>query len=119
MVYLSYIQFVSLLSYFSSTYFFLHFIYLFEMGEGTEKEREGNIDQLLLAHPQQGTWPTTQACALTGSGTCDLSVCRPALIPLSHTSQGSFSSTYKCDQISNILKKYQLLHSPPFVKWSL
>ena len=88
MVYLSYIQFVSLLSYFSSTYFFLHFIYLFEMGEGTEKEREGNIDQVLLAHPQQGTWPTTQACALTRNRTRDPLVHRPMLKPLSYTSQG-------------------------------
>ena len=38
--------------------------------------------------PQPGTWPTTQACALTGNRTHDLPVCRLALNPLSHTSQG-------------------------------
>ena len=34
---------------------------------GIEGKREGNIDQLLLAHPLLGTWPTTQAGALTGN----------------------------------------------------
>ena len=51
---------------------------------------ERNIHQLPLARPQLGTWPTTQACVLTGYQTSDLSVCRPALNPLRHTSQGSF-----------------------------
>ena len=37
--------------------------------------------------PPPGTWPTTQACVLTGNGTSDLWVHRPALTPLSHTSQ--------------------------------
>ena len=36
-----------------------------------------------------GTWPTTQACTLPGNRTGDLLVCRPALNPLSHTSQGT------------------------------
>ena len=43
-----------------------------------------------LTHLQLGTWPTTQACALTGRQTSDLSVCRLALNPLSHTSQAYF-----------------------------
>ena len=42
----------------------------------------------LTPHPLLGTWPTTQACALTGNQTSDLFVHRPALNPLSHTSQG-------------------------------
>ena len=46
------------------------------------------IDQLPLACPQLGTWPTTQACSLTENWTGDLLVHRPALNPLSHTSQG-------------------------------
>ena len=33
---------------------------------------EGNINWLPLAHPHLGTWPATQACALTGNGTSDL-----------------------------------------------
>ena len=37
--------------------------------------------------PLLGTWLTTQACVLTGNRTSDPLVCRPALHPLSHTSQ--------------------------------
>ena len=50
--------------------------------------------QLPLTHPTLGTWPTTQACALTGTQTGDPLVLRPALNPLSHTSQGSPSVLY-------------------------
>ena len=44
-------------------------MYLFlERGEGKEKERERNINEWLpLACPLLGTWPATQACALTGN----------------------------------------------------
>ena len=49
---------------------------------------EKYINQLALTHPQLGTWPKTQACALTENLTADLSVHRLALNPLSHTSQG-------------------------------
>ena len=47
------------------------------------------IHQLVASHPQLGPWPTTQACALTRNQTSDLLVHRPALNPLSHTSQGN------------------------------
>ena len=47
-----------------------------------------NTSWLPLASIQTGTWPTTQACALTGNWTHGLSVHRPALNPLSHSSQG-------------------------------
>ena len=67
-------------------------IYLFwEREEGREKERERNtmckryIDWLPLAHPQLGTWPATQVCALTGNQTGDLLVCSIMLSALSHT----------------------------------
>ena len=40
--------------------------------------------------PMLGTWPATQACALTGNQTSDSLVCRPALSPLNHISQGGF-----------------------------
>ena len=43
---------------------------------------------LSRAAPHRGTWPATQACALTGNQTGDPLVCRPALNPLSHTNQG-------------------------------
>ena len=64
------------------------FIYLF-LDRGREKERERNI-HVWLPHtrPLLGTWPATQACALTGNPTGNLSVPRPALNPLSHASQG-------------------------------
>ena len=65
-------------------------MYLFlERGEGKEKERERNINVWLpLTRPLSGIWPTTQASALTGDRTINPLVPRPALNPLSHTSQG-------------------------------
>ena len=50
---------------------------------------EKNINVWLpLEQPLLGTRPATQACALTGNRTGDPLVRRPALSPLSHTSQG-------------------------------
>ena len=43
---------------------------------------------LPLVRPLLGTWPSTQAFALTGNQTGDILVLREALSPLSHTSQG-------------------------------
>ena len=64
------------------------FIFL-DRGEGREKEKKRNINvRLPLTHPLLGTWPATQACALTGNQTGNPLVRRPALNPLSHTSQG-------------------------------
>ena len=54
------------------------------------------IDLLPLAHPQLGTWPATQPCALTGNQPRDLSVGRMVLNPQSHTSQGFFWSFDLC-----------------------
>ena len=55
---------------------------------GREKERERNISVWLpLTRPLLGTWPTTQAPALTGNPTSDPLVHKPALNPLSHPSQ--------------------------------
>ena len=68
------------------------FIY-FREGKGGEKRGRGtatckrSIDRLPLTHPQLGTWPTTQACALTGNRTGDLSLCRMTLNPLNHAGQ--------------------------------
>ena len=66
-------------------------LYLFIFRERRrEEERERNINVWLsLAHPSLGTWPTTQACALTGNQTGDPLPCSPVHNPLSHTSQGS------------------------------
>ena len=61
------------------------YLFILDREEGREKERERHIS---VCHPLLGTWPATQACALTGNRTSDPLVCRPALNPLSHTSQG-------------------------------
>ena len=68
------------------------FIYLFlDRGKWREKQRERNINVWLpFTRPLLGTWPTTQACTLTGNRTGNPLVCRLALSPLSHTSQGWF-----------------------------
>ena len=50
---------------------------------------------LPLMCPLLGTWPATQACALTGHQTGDPLVCRLVPDPLSHTSQG-------CDRVFNV-----------------
>ena len=78
--------------FFSFVLKFFKDFYLFIFRErGREGERERNIDLWLPpTHPQLGTWPKTQACALTGNRTCNLSVLRPALSPLNHTSQGKW-----------------------------
>ena len=69
--------------------FFKDFICLFlEREERKEKERNINV-WLPLMHPLLGTWPTTQACALTGNQTSNPLARRPALNLLSHTSQGN------------------------------
>ena len=67
-----------------------YFVYLFfYREEGREKERERNVNVWLpLVCPQLGTWPTTQACALTRNRTHDPLFHRLVLNPLSHTSQG-------------------------------
>ena len=72
------------------------FMYLFSEGEkGKEKEWERNVNVWLpIAYPLLGTWPTTQPCALTGNRTSNPLVHRPALNPLSHTSQGTYHVTF-------------------------
>ena len=65
--------------------------YLFlERRKRKEKEREWNINVWLpLTHPPLGTWPQPRhVYAPTGNWTHDPLVHRPALNPLSHTSQG-------------------------------
>ena len=47
---------------------FKKIFYLFlERGEGREKERRETSVWLPLSCPLLGTWPITQACALTGN----------------------------------------------------
>ena len=100
-------------------------IYLFvclfvEREEGREKERERNSNMWLpLTCPLLGTWPATQACALTGNRTSNTLVCRPALNPLSHTSQGSKTVTehqFNHLNLTFTLRKYRYVLS--FGKYS-
>ena len=59
--------------------------YLFTFRErGREREREGEKYQCVR---ETSIWPASQARVLTGNRTSNLLVCRPALNPLSHTSQ--------------------------------
>ena len=81
-------------------FLFLFFKDLFTIRERGKRGRETSvceryIDWLPLACPQLGTWPATQACALTGDWTSDLAIHRPALNPLNHTSQGN-NANFKC-----------------------
>ena len=66
-------------------------LFIYFQREGREgKERERNINVWLpLTYSPLGTWPTTQACSLTGNQTCNSLIHRPVLNPLSHTSQGT------------------------------
>ena len=58
-------------------------------GEGKKKGRERNINVWLpLTRPQLGTWPATQACALTGNRTSNPLVPKSMLNLLIYTSQG-------------------------------
>ena len=71
--------------------FFLKiFFYLFIFRESVRwRERERNINVWLpLVCPALGTWPAAQACVLTRNRTSNPLVHRPALNPLSYTSQG-------------------------------
>ena len=80
------------------------FIYFLERGEGREKERERNINVCLpIVHPLLGTWPATQACALTGNQNINALVHRLPLSPLSHTSQGKYTYSLIRSFISRII----------------
>ena len=69
---------------------FFRFHLFLERGKGGRKKGTETLIGCLSHTPTWG--PATQACALTGSSTGDLSVCRPMLNPLSYTSQGLIST---------------------------
>ena len=81
--------------------------YLFIFRErGRKGERERNINVWLpLMHPLLGTWPATQACALTGNPTGDPLVGRLELNQLSHTSQGYYCLFKNINSLSEILRQ--------------
>ena len=69
------------------------YLLIFREGGGKKRGRETSMfkrymGQFSLTCPQLGAWPTTQACVPTGNWTSNLSVRRPVLNLLSHTSQG-------------------------------
>ena len=75
--------------------FLKNILFIFFRERGREGER-GNINVWLpLVCFPLGNWPTTQACALTRNWTGNPLVHRPALNPLSHTSQGIFKKKKK------------------------
>ena len=76
---------------FFRVFFKRFYLFIFREGKGGRKRgRETSMCGCLLSTTPLGTWPATQACALTGNGTSDPSVRGQALNPLSHTSQGEF-----------------------------
>ena len=68
-------------------------IYLFVF---RKRGREGETSMCgCLSHtPHWGTWPATQACALTGNRTSNPLVCRAALNLLSYNIQSLFLTLY-------------------------
>ena len=67
-------------------FFFRFYLFIFRKGKGERKRGRGTSVCGCLS--LLGTWPTAQACALTGNRTSNPLVLRPALNPLSHTNQG-------------------------------
>ena len=76
--------------------FLRFYLFIFREGKGGIKRgKETSVCGCLsLVHSPLGTWPATQACALTGNGTSNPLVCRLTLNPLSHTSQGKKSNYF-------------------------
>ena len=64
------------------------FVYLLLQREDERKKERESKCVVTSCSPPLGTWPTTQAHALTGDQTSDPLVHRPVLNPLGHTSQG-------------------------------
>ena len=79
-----------LLSMCSKTFCLGFFLFVCFRERGMRGEREErNIHQFPHTCAQRGTEPTTQAYALTGNQTRDLSLCEMTPKTLSHTGQGS------------------------------
>ena len=60
---------------------FKEFLFIFREGKGGRQRRRETLMCGCLEHPLLGTWPATQACALTGNRTSDLSVHKSTLNP--------------------------------------
>ena len=83
-----------------NVFIFKDFISL-ERGEGRGKGRERNTNRLPLAHSQLGTWPATQACALTRNQTGGLSICSDTLPTEPH--QSGLFLFFKTSQVKGSL----------------
>ena len=73
------------------------YVFIFrERGEGREKERERDIDgaEKLIGCLLHAPTPATQACALTGNLSGDLSLCRTTLIQVKSGLQENFNSAH-------------------------
>ena len=68
--------------------YFLKILFIFSE-RGREGETRGEKTSMCgyLLGPSPGTWPATQACALTGNHTSDALISRLTLNPLSYISQ--------------------------------
>ena len=92
--------------------YFLNKILFTYFQRGRARTRNINVwekhQSVALARTQLGTRPTTQACALMGNWTRDLSVHKPAHNPLSHTSQGSNISFNNTQAITNLVSFVQV-----------
>ena len=77
-----------------------------------QKGREGEKHQCVVAscEPLLGSWPTIQACALTGNWTCNPLVLRLVVNPLSHTSQGKL-----CDIFDKMYNRCLAHRSTPYI----
>ena len=74
---------------------------------------------LPLTCPLLGTWSATQARVLIGNRTGDLSVCRPAFNPLSHTSHGykwKFLKGFQEFHLSSVVCEMSIKHPSRYVK---
>ena len=90
----------------------IHFIHLFF------RERERNISVwLLFVRPLLGPWTTTQECVLTRNRTSNTLVGRPALNPLSHSSQGSLCIHYEHLKLAKLQRGLRLLVWPRQGPW--
>ena len=84
-LWLMFVQFIQFLIVFWKWFYLFIFR---ERGREGERGRETSMCGCLSRAPSLGTWPATQACALTGNWTSDPLLLRPVLNPLSYTSQG-------------------------------